>query len=151
MPVNYRNRLHWHPDKKKYSLLKDKYFREDSRIRYFRSKSLNMRSEYRNIKECKKNLHAIPNIRGCGGQLGNDEPLNTFGILELLFPISKKEFILVLFQFPKMIVLNFLLHSKIHHSWFLLICKLYCCFAPKWIVGSWSWRVTVLCLHTHIT
>ena len=39
----------------------------------------------------------------------NDEPLNTFRTLELLFPISKKELVLVLFQFPKTIVINFLL------------------------------------------
>ena len=50
-------------------------------------------------------------------------PLNTFWTLELLFPISEKEFVLVLSQFSKTIILNFLLHSKIHHSWFLLICK----------------------------
>ena len=31
------------PDRKKISLLRDKYFREDSRIRYLHSKSLNMR------------------------------------------------------------------------------------------------------------
>ena len=37
--------------------------------------------------------------------------LNTFGTLELLFPISKKEFVLALFQFPKTI-LYFLLWSK---------------------------------------
>ena len=35
----------------------------------------------------------------------NGEPSNTFGTLELLFPISKKEFVLVLFQFRKIIVL----------------------------------------------
>ena len=29
----------------------------------------------------------------------NNEPLNTFGTLELLFPISKKDFVLVLFLF----------------------------------------------------
>ena len=40
----------------------------------------------------------------------NDKPLNTFGTLELLFPISKKEFLLVLFQFP-----NFLVCTKMHH------------------------------------
>ena len=39
----------------------------------------------------------------------NDEPFNTFGTLELLFPISKNEFVLVLFQFPKTIILNNLL------------------------------------------
>ena len=33
------------PGRKKYSLLRDKYFREDSRIHYFCSKSLNMHSE----------------------------------------------------------------------------------------------------------
>ena len=44
----------------------------------------------------------------------NDEPLNTFRPLELLFPISKKEFVLVLFQFPTMIVLNFLLDSLLN-------------------------------------
>ena len=47
---------------------------------------------------------------------GSTVSLYTFRTLELLFPISKKEFILVLFQFPKTIVLNFLLHYKIHHS-----------------------------------
>ena len=57
------------PDRKKYSLLKDKYLREDSIIRYFHSKSLNMRSEWRNIKECNKYQCAILNIRGHGGQL----------------------------------------------------------------------------------
>ena len=45
-------------------------------------------------------------------RLVNNEPLNT---LELLFPISKKKFVLVLSQFPKMII-YFLLRSKIHHS-----------------------------------
>ena len=133
------------PDRKKYSLLNYKYFREDSRICYFRSKSLNMHSEWGNIKECNKNPRAVQNIRGHG-----DEPLNTFWTLELFFPISKKEFVLVLFQFPKIIVLNFLLRSKIHHSYFFLICKMYR-LIPKWIVCSWSWHVTVLCLHTHIT
>ena len=62
----------------------------------------------------------------------NDKHLNTFRTLELLFPISKKEFVLVLFQFKKMIVLNFLLRSKIHHSWFFLICKMYRCLYPEW-------------------
>ena len=33
------------PGRKEYSLLKDKYFHEDSRICYLNSKSLNMRSE----------------------------------------------------------------------------------------------------------
>ena len=33
------------PDRKKYSLLRDTYFCEDSRIHYLHSKSLNMRSE----------------------------------------------------------------------------------------------------------
>ena len=45
-----------------------------------------MLSEWENIKECNKNLRAILNIRGRGGQLMM--PLNTFGTLELLFPIS---------------------------------------------------------------
>ena len=58
------------PDRKKYSLLKDKYFCKDSRICYFRSKSLNMRSEWGNIKECNKNPRAILNtICGRSGQL----------------------------------------------------------------------------------
>ena len=60
----------------------------------------------------------------------NDEPLNTFGTLELLFPISKNEFVVVLSQFIKTIILNFFLRSKIHHS-FLLIFKMYHCFVPK--------------------
>ena len=33
------------PDRKKYSLLRDKYFNKDSKIRYLHSKLLNMRSE----------------------------------------------------------------------------------------------------------
>ena len=61
------------------------------------------------------------------------EPLNTSGTLELLFPISKKEFVLVLFQFQKMIVFNVLFRSKIHHSCFLLISKMFC---SKFIVVS---------------
>ena len=63
------NLVCWWPDRKKYSLLKDKYFREDSRIRYFHSKSLNMHSELGNIKGCNKNPRAILNKRGHGGQL----------------------------------------------------------------------------------
>ena len=61
----------------------------------------------------------------------NHESLDTFRTLKLLFPMSKNEFVLVLFQFPKMIVLNLLLLSKIHHSCFLLISKMYRCFIPK--------------------
>ena len=57
------------PDRKKYSFQKDKYFREDSRIGYLCRKSLNMRSEWRNIKECNKYPRAILNIHGHGGQL----------------------------------------------------------------------------------
>ena len=34
---------------------------------------------------------------------------------ELLFPISKKEVVLVLFQFPNMIGCNFLLRTKMHY------------------------------------
>ena len=55
---------------------------------------------------------------------------------------------MVLFQFPKMIVLNFLLHSKIHHSCFLLICKMYS-FIPKWIICSWHWPVTAVFSYTY--
>ena len=40
--------------RKKYSLLRDKYFLENIRICYFCSKSLNMRSEWGCIKECNK-------------------------------------------------------------------------------------------------
>ena len=61
-----------------------------------------------NIKECNKYLRTWWPV--------NAEPLNIIQTLELLFPISKKEFVLVLFQFPKLIILNFLLRSKIHHS-----------------------------------
>ena len=45
----------------------------------------------------------------------NDEPLNTFGTLELLFPISlisEKEFVIALFQLPNKIIRNFLLHTN---------------------------------------
>ena len=78
-----------------------------------------------NIKECNKYMHAVLNIRGHCVWPVNVEPLNTFQTLELPFPISKIEFVLVLFQFPKLIVLNFLLHCKIYYSRFLLICKMY--------------------------
>ena len=110
-------------------------------IYYLCSKSLNICSEWINIKERNKYMQTQWPV--------NDEPLNTFGTLELLFPISKKEFILVLFQFPKTIILNFVLRSKIHHSCFLLIFKMYCCFIPKWIVRSWCCCITMLCLHTY--
>ena len=53
----------------------------------------------------------------------NDEPLNTFVTLELLFPISKKEFVLVLFQFPNTIVYNFLLPTKMDHLHMILFCS----------------------------
>ena len=55
--------------KSTYSLLRDKYFREDSRICYLYRKFLNMRSEWGNSKECNKYLQAILNIHGRGGQL----------------------------------------------------------------------------------
>ena len=54
-----------HPDRKKYSLLRDKYFCKDSRIRYLHWKSLNMSSEWGNIKECNKYMRAVLNICGC--------------------------------------------------------------------------------------
>ena len=57
------------PEWEKYSLLRDKYVREDSRISYLRLKSLNKRSERGNIKECNKYPHAILNIHGRGCQL----------------------------------------------------------------------------------
>ena len=57
------------PDRKTYSLLRDKYFCEDSRICYLRLKSFNMRSEWGNIKECNKYPRTILNIRGRVGQL----------------------------------------------------------------------------------
>ena len=74
---------------------RDLYFREDSRIHYLDSKSLNMQNEWKNIKECNKYLHDSTYMRMRWPV--NDEPLNTFGTLELLFLISKKEFVLVLF------------------------------------------------------
>ena len=45
----------------------------------------------------------------------HDEPINTFGTLKLLFPISKKELVLIWFQFTNTIVYNFLLHTKMQH------------------------------------
>ena len=57
------------PDRKKYSLLRDKYVCEDSRISYLRLKSLNKHSEWGNIKECNKYRCAILNIHGQGWQL----------------------------------------------------------------------------------
>ena len=57
------------PDRKKYSLLRDKYFQEDSRICYSRLISFIMCSEWGNIKECNKSPLASLNIHGCGGQL----------------------------------------------------------------------------------
>ena len=127
VPPGHTHGYYPRPDRKKYSLLRDKYFREDSRICYLHWKSLNMRSEWGNIKEYNKYPCVVLNILGRSGQL----MMNPFQTLELLFPISKKECVLVLFQFPKSIVLNFLLRSKIYHSWFLLICKMYRCFVPK--------------------
>ena len=56
-----------------------------------------MRSEWGNIKECNKNPRAILNRYTRTWWPVNDKPLNTFGTLELLFPISKREFVLVLF------------------------------------------------------
>ena len=47
------------PDRKKHSLQKDKYFSEDTRIRYFRWKFLNMRCEPVNDKILKN----VINIR----------------------------------------------------------------------------------------
>ena len=55
------------PHRKKYWLLRGKYFREDSRIRYLCSKYLNMRIEWENIKDCNKYPCEILNIHG--GQL----------------------------------------------------------------------------------
>ena len=49
----------------------------------------------------------------------NDEPLNTFRTLEL-FSISKKEFVIVLFQFPNTIIRNFLLQTNAS-SWHDLV------------------------------
>ena len=72
------------------------------------------------------------------------EPLNTFETLELLFPISKKEFILVLFQFSKTIILNFLLHSKIHHSCFLLISIMNRSFMVLWYHCAFSYTAYYL-------
>ena len=50
------------PVRKKYSLLRDKYFCKDSRIRYLRRKCLNMLSELGYIKECNKFPCAVLNI-----------------------------------------------------------------------------------------
>ena len=61
--------LHIRPYRKKYSLIRDKYFCEDSRIHYLHWKSWNMHSEWGNIKECNKHPLAILNICGCSGQL----------------------------------------------------------------------------------
>ena len=76
----------------------------------------------------------------------NDEPLNTFRTLELLFPIFKKEFVpirkndrselLVKFQ-----NLSFLIPSNLQNV------SLFC----SEIVRKWHWHITVLCLHAHIT
>ena len=58
-------------------------------------KSLNMHSEWGNIKECNKYRLAILNIRGRGGQ--------------------KKEFVHVFVPIPNTIVHNCLLCTKMHH------------------------------------
>ena len=52
----------------------------------------------------------------------NDEPLNTFGTLELLFPISKKDFF-SFFPIPNTIIRNFLLCTKMHHLDMILFCS----------------------------
>ena len=68
------------PDRKKYSLLKDKYFCEDSSIRYLRSKIFEYGQWMRVIKYPSaikiqsgaiKYPSAILNIRGRGGQKRN--------------------------------------------------------------------------------
>ena len=120
------------PGRKKHTLLWDKYFREDSRIHYFRWKSLNMCWEWENINECNKYLlySQYP-----WWQV-NGEPLNTFGTLELLFPISKKKFVLILFQFPKTVLLNFLLRCC-RRLWVgQTCCPLYDEFIDKPLRGS---------------
>ena len=79
----------------------------------------------------------------------NSEPLNTFGRFKLLFPISKKEFVPILFQFPKTIVLNFSLHSKNHHSCFIPISKIYrSWYVPKFIILDPSNFKNVLLFHS---
>ena len=45
----------------------------------------------------------------------NDEPLNTFGTLILLFPISEKGIHSCFLPIPNTIVRNFLLCTKMHH------------------------------------
>ena len=59
------------------------------------TKSLNMCSEWENIKECNKYLPAILNIRRCSGQ--------------------KKKFVFVLFQFPIRLFITFCYVPKMHH------------------------------------
>ena len=89
------------PGRKKYSLLRDKYFQEDSRNSYFHSKYLNMRSEWENIKECDKYPHAILNICRRGSQLrGLTVPAENIFLLYVFMQLctEKKENIFFLFK-----------------------------------------------------
>ena len=120
-------------------------------------KSLNISSEWGNIKDCNKYLRSILNIWQWPV---NDEPLNAFGTFELFSHFHKGIRCCYVLISKNELILNFLLcsrkhHSffipiskmycscyvkKIHHSCFLLISKMYCCFVPKWIVCSWHCR-----------
>ena len=95
------------PGRKKHSLQRDKYFREHTRIRYFHWKSLNICAVNDEILKNVINIH-----RDSQYPLWpvNGEPSNTFGTLELLFPISKKGSFLLRSRKG-----SFLLSSKKHH------------------------------------
>ena len=124
------------PGRKKHSRQRDKYFHEDTWICYFCWKSLNITMNDEILK-------IVINIRHDSQYLQwpvNCEPSNTFGTLELLFPISKKDWSCFLpiskkdrsSYVPKSIVLvssNFqkgliLLRSKKHYSCFIPIFKM---------------------------
>ena len=123
---NHRKLCLWRPDWKKYSLLKDKYFRV---FIIYVPKSLNMRSEWGNLKECNKYPHVILNIRGRGGQTG---------IRSCFVPI------------PNTIVHNFLICTKMLHLDMILFCSnMNCSYSFMVLLHCHvtdSLSLTVLCL-----
>ena len=120
------------PDRKKYSLLRDKYFREDSRICYLRWKSLNMHSKGKVFY---------------GQEPASGESTTTeSGVNYRLLAVMHWSTHWGTPSCSQPIVLNFLLRSKIYHSWFLFFAKcIVVSFRNKSFVNG------IGASHTHIT
>ena len=130
-----------------YTHAHDFYTRQEGRNTCFWEINISAKTEFviciQNYWICAVNEEIFKNIIIICAQflisadsVGSNEPLDIFGTLELLFPISRKEFILALFQFPNTTVRN-LIHC---------IILTWSCFIPTWIVCSWCCRVwCVMC------